>query len=434
MLLNNNLKINERGHLVFANADTSLLAKEFGTPLKVLDKQGIKNNCKMYLGTLKKCFGKGATAAYASKALSFVKLMELIKDTGMSVDVASIGEIYTAFLAGFDMSKVYYHSNYKSEQDIDYAINKGIGYFMVDNFEELDAINNRVEALRKAKNDTKKQKVILRIAPNVSVYTHKKITTGILDTKFGVSLYKAWDFIRKAQSLPNLILEGLHCHIGSQIFEIEPFIEAAKIMLRLIADTKIKIEKLVLGGGFAVRYVDTQKSMDYAKHIMDLSTAMKEEANKLQITIPNIVLEPGRSIVAENGISLYSVGVVKEVEGIRNYVIVDGGMTDNPRYALYESVYTVYNASRMHEPTDYEATVAGRACESGDLIGEGFKIAKPKKGDLLAVMTTGAYTYSMASNYNRFLRPSIVMVDEKGDAELVVRRESLEDLMKLDIK
>ena len=428
MLLNKNLKINDKGHLVFANADTTLLAKEFGTPLKVLDKQGIKDNCNLYLTTLKKCFGDNATAAYASKALSFIKLMEVIKGEGMSLDVASIGEIYTAYLAGFDMQKVYYHSNYKSENDIDYAINKGIGFFMVDNFEELDAIE------KQAKIHKKKQKVILRIAPNVSVYTHKKITTGILDTKFGVSLYKAWDFIKKAQSLPNLILEGLHCHIGSQIFEIEPFIEASKIMLRLIADTKIKIGTLVMGGGFAVKYVDKQADIDYTSHIEKLSIAMKDEAKKLGVEIPRIVLEPGRSIVANNGISLYSVGVIKEVEGIRNYIIVDGGMTDNPRYALYESLYTVYNASRMEDAVNYKATVAGRACESGDLIGEGFMLAKPQKDDVLAVMTTGAYTYSMASNYNKFLRPAIVMVDEDGVAELAVRREELDDLVQLDIK
>jgi len=425
-MLLDNIKINKEGKLVFANADTTLLAKEFSTPLKVLDKEGIKKSCKVYLDALEKYFGGGATAAYAAKALSFVKLMELVKECGMSLDTASPGEIYTAFLAGFDMSKVYYHSNYKSESDIDFAIEKGIGFFMVDNFEELGDIDNRAAFYKK------KQKVILRISPNVSVYTHKKITTGLKDTKFGVDLNKAWDFIKEAQNKKNLILEGLHCHIGSQIFEIEPFIEAAKIMLRLIKDTQINISTLVLGGGFAVRYTHEQQKVGYDKHIKDLSEAMKQEAKKLEIKIPRIVLEPGRSIVAENGISLYSVGVIKEVEGIKNYVIVDGGMTDNPRFSLYESKYTVYNASRMHETADYEASIAGRACESGDLIGEGIKIARPKKGDVLAVMTTGAYTYSMASNYNRFLKPCVVMIDKDGKGEVVIERESLEHLTKLD--
>jgi len=428
MLLNNNLKINEKGHLEFAKKDITLLAKKFGTPLIVLDKQGIKNNCNIYLNTLKKCFGQNATAAYACKALSFVKLMELMKDEGMSLDVASIGEIHTAHLAGFDMSKVYYHSNFKSVQDIDYAIKKGIGYFMADNFDELDDINTQAQL------HNKKQKVILRIAPNVSVSTHKKITTGLLDTKFGVSLVKAWDFIKKAQSLPYLFFEGLHCHIGSQIFEIEPYIEAAKIMLSLIADTKIKINTLVMGGGFAVRYIEKQPKIDYVKHIETLSSAMKNDANKLGIDLPRIVLEPGRSIIAENGISLYTVGVVKEVAGIRNYIITDGGMTDNPRYALYESPYTVYNANKMNEKQDYKATIAGRACESGDLIQEDVMTAKPQKGDIVAVAVTGAYTYSMASNYNRFMKPAIVMIDEDGSSEMAVRREELDDLVRLDMQ
>lgn len=420
------------GHLYFVGADVTKLAAKYGTPLQILDEEGIKNACKVYIEGVKKNFGKDAFVCYASKALSIVYLKKLLNKEGMCIDAASTGEIYTAFLAGYDMSKVYFHGNYKTKKDIEFAIDKGVGYFMVDNYDELESINSIARQKKVV------QKVFLRISPNIKPDTFAQAVTGAKDTKFGVQLEQAVNFVRKASTLSNIKYIGLHSHIGSQIFDVKPFLQASEVMLNLIAkiekDLVINTTALVLGGGFGVRYLESQPEFDYAKAIEDLARQVKSICKKLGIKMPAIGLEPGRSIVAQNGMTLYEVGCVKEINGASNYVIIDGGMSDNPRYALYEAPYTIYVANRMDEPKNFVATIAGRACESGDLIQKGVKIARPVNGDIIAVLTTGAYNYAMASNYNKMPRPAIVAVAKNTSTKIVVQRETLEDLVKLEIK
>jgi diaminopimelate decarboxylase len=262
--------------------------------------------------------------------------------------------------------------------------------------------------------------------------------TGSVDSKFGnaIKTGQAEKITRLALTLENVELVGFHCHIGSQIFEIDPFVEAAEVMIKYIADIKNKTgfeaKELNLGGGFGVRYVKEHPFFDYAKAIATLASKMKASAKKCGIDLPRIMLEPGRSLVADAGLTLYTVGSVKEIPDLKNYVSIDGGMADNPRYALYQSQYELHVANKVNEKEDYVCSVAGRCCESGDLIAENIKLCKPEKGDILAVLVTGAYNYSMASNYNRVPRAAVVMVND-GEAREIIRRESLEDIIRNDI-
>ncbi|MBR2461383.1 MAG: diaminopimelate decarboxylase, partial [Clostridia bacterium] len=339
----------------------------------------------------------------------------------------SSGELYTAASVGFDMSRVFFHGNNKTDADIEYAISLGVGWFVVDNTDELEAID------RIAGEKQIKQKILLRITPGIDPHTHKAIVTGKVDSKFGsaIATGQAMKIVAAALVCKNIELYGFHCHIGSQIFEIEPFIDAAETMLSFSAavlerfgfETKV----LNLGGGFGVRYVKEHPSFDYASAIGFLAKEMKNACAKLNIKLPAVVLEPGRSIVADAGITLYTVGSVKSIPDVKNYVSVDGGMPDNPRYALYQSQYEFVIANRAAEKSDFACSVAGRCCESGDLLGENIMLQRARKGDILAVEVTGAYNYSMASNYNRIPRPALVML-RGGEDYVAVARESFEDL------
>lgn len=433
-MLHKNLSINKNGRLCFAGVDTVALAEKYGTPLMLLDEQGVRTNCREYLNAVRKHFGACSFAAYASKALCFVGLYKILKEEGMRVDVASVGELHTAAASGFDCSQIYFHGNNKTDDDIKYALSKKIGYFMVDNFDELE----RVDVLAKAAGI--RQKIFLRLTPGVAAKTVKAIVTGDVDSKFGVGIAagQAEKFVKRALELSSIELCGFHCHIGSQIFETEPFIKAAENMLAFIAEIKAKTgyeaKELILGGGFAVRYTEQQPLINYEKNIAQIAACAKRTAKALGVKMPTIGLEPGRSIVAANMLTLYTVGSVKEISGIKNYVIVDGSMADNPRYALYKSPYTLILANRAKDKPNFQATVAGRTCESGDIIQENVSLPKPVRGDILAVLVTGGYNYSMASNYNRLPRPPIVMIDKNGKDIVAVKRESLDDLIKLDAK
>ncbi|HKL73416.1 MAG TPA: diaminopimelate decarboxylase [Clostridia bacterium] len=431
-MLHDNLKINEKGILQFAGRDTVELTEKYGTPLMVLDEDRIRNNCKVYKTAMEKHFGVGSMPLYASKALCFKGIYKIAKEEGIGIDVVSTGEIYTAVAANFPMEKAFFHGNNKTDDDVKYAIEKKVGFFVADNIEELDAIDFY------AQKANIKQKVLLRLTPGIDPHTHKSICTGNIDSKFGQAIgTNQADFITVyALSKKNIDLKGFHCHIGSQIFECEPFMEAADIMLDFIAEANKKYgflaEYLNLGGGFATRYVESDPIIDYDQNIAKISQHVKSQCKKYGLKLPKILMEPGRSIVANAGITLYTVGSVKEITGFKNYVSIDGGMTDNPRYALYQSPYTVLIANKASEKPSYRCTIAGRCCESGDLIQENTLIAKPKRGDILAVLVTGAYNYAMSSNYNKIGKPPIVMV-AKGEDYLAVRRETREDLTKLDI-
>lgn len=424
--------VNDEGHLTLAGVDTVSLAKEYGTPLMVMDENKIRETCRIYRNAVTECFGSDALPLFASKALSFKGIYRIIAEEGLGSDAVSSGELYTAKAAGFDLGKMVFHGNNKTDFDIRYAIENGVGRFVVDNLEELEAISRIAGELNV------RQRIQLRITPGIDPHTHKAIATGRIDSKFGsaIATGQAEAITRAALKTENVELTGFHCHIGSQIFETEPFVSAADIMIEYIADIKEKTgfsaQELNLGGGFGVRYVKEHPMPDYAEMIRTVADGIKELVNRHGIAMPRIMLEPGRSLVAAAGLTLYTVGSVKEIPEFKNYVSVDGGMADNPRYALYQSQYDVRLANKMNERADFVCSVAGRCCESGDLLAENIMLPKAKRGDILAVLVTGAYNYSMASNYNRLQRPAIVMIKD-GHPYVAVNRESFESLVLNDV-
>lgn len=427
-----NLSINEKGHLTFAGLDAVELAEKYGTPLYVMDENKIREHIRTYKDAMFKHFPSGSMPEFASKALSIKQMYRILKEEGIDADVVSCGELYTAFAAGFPMSRVFFHGNNKTDSDIQFALEKGVGYFVCDNADEVVALN------KIAKDFGIRQNVLLRVSPGIDPHTHKKISTGSVDSKFGVAIEtgQALELTQQILNCENLNLVGFHCHIGSQIFESEPFITAAEIMIKFICEVESKLsykaEMLNLGGGFGVRYVESEPEIDYAEKIEELAKAIENICKENNTQVPIIHLEPGRSLVADAGITLYKIGSVKEIKEHKNYVSIDGGMADNPRYTLYESPYTVILASRADEKCDFCADIAGRCCESGDIIQENVSLPKPNRNEILAVLTTGAYNYSMASNYNRLQKPPVVMIKD-GKDYLAVKRESFEDITNLDI-
>ena len=432
MILHSHLDVNEKGRLTIGGVDTVELATEYGTPAYILDENVIRENCRTYRRAATEHFGADALPLYASKALCFTGIYKIAAEEGMGVDCVSGGELYTAKKAGFPAEKIYFHGNNKTDRDIRDAMDMGVGTFVVDNCDELRAISEE------AQKRSITQRILLRITPGIDPHTHRAVVTGNVDSKFGNPIVtgQAMEIVKQALDTKNVRLVGLHCHIGSQIFDLEPFSDAADIMVRFIADIKkecgFEVEELNLGGGFGVRYTEYDREIDYASAIRDIAAIVTGYCEKNAIRMPRIILEPGRSLVAAAGITLYTVGSVKEIPGFRNYISVDGGMPDNPRYALYQSQYTALIANKANEEKTYRATIAGRCCESGDLLGENMEIQNAKRGDILAVLVTGAYNYSMASNYNRLPRPPIVMVKD-GKARIVVKRETYDDIVANDV-
>lgn len=432
MILYEHLSVNDKGHLTVGGADTVELAEKYGTPLYLLDENVIRAQCRIYRNAAHRHFGADALPLYASKALSFTGIYKIAAEEGMGIDCVSGGELYTAKRAGFPAEKIYFHGNNKTDRDICDAMDMGVGTFVVDGLDELRAVS--AEAVRRGIT----QRILLRITPGIDPHTHRAIITGNVDSKFGsaIATGQAMEAVKAALAADGVCLAGLHCHIGSQIFDVEPFADAAKIMTEFIAEIRdvcnYEIKELNLGGGLGVRYTEYDREIDYAQAIADIAQVVKTLCREKGVAMPRVILEPGRSLVAAAGVTLYTVGSVKEIHGFKNYISVDGGMPDNPRYALYQSQYTALIANRADEPRDYRATVAGRCCESGDLIGENMEIQKARRGDTLAVLVTGAYNYSMASNYNRLPRPPIVMLRDGKDS-LAVKRESYEDLVRNDV-
>jgi len=431
-MLHSNLGINEKGHLTIGGVDTVDLAKEYGTALMVLDEARIRSNMRMYIDSMKKYFGEGSAPLLASKALCCKELYRIAASEGMNTDIVSPGELYTAVSAGFPMENAYFHGNNKTDEDIRYAIDAGIGYFIVDNREELDMIDSYAAEKGIVQN------VLLRLSPGIDPHTHAKISTGSVDSKFGTAIEtgQAEELVAYTLTKKNVKLDGFHCHIGSQIFDIDPFCDAADIMLEFIAHIRDSLgftaTVLNLGGGFGVRYVESHPEIDIPGNIARIADHVRNACDEYSIPMPKILMEPGRSIVADAGITLYSVGSVKTITGYKSYVSVNGGMTDNPRYALYQSEYSILVANKADMPTDFRCTIAGRCCESGDLLQEDICIQKPVRGDILAVLVTGAYNYAMSSNYNRVPRPAVVMVKD-GKSRVVIRRESFEHMTSLDV-
>ncbi len=431
-MLHTNLGIGENGHLYFAGMDTVELAKKYATPLMLLDENRIRERCRLYINAMKKHMGESARPLLASKALCFKGIYKIAAEEGMCTDIVSPGELYIAKSAGFPLENAYFHGNNKTDADIEFAIDCGIGYFIVDNKEEFYKISEY---------SAKKgivQKILLRLSPGIDPHTHAKISTGSVDSKFGTAIEtgQAEQFVLEVVKDKNVEFCGFHCHVGSQIFESEPFCDAADIMMKFIAEMKEKhgytAKVLNLGGGFGVRYTEDDPEIDYEEKIAEVASHLKDSCKALGLEMPQILMEPGRSMVADAGITLYSVGSAKTITGYKSYISIDGGMTDNPRYALYGSRYTVCIANKATQPKDHIATIAGRCCESGDLIGEEMPVQEAVRGDILAVLVTGAYNYSMASNYNKIPRPPIVMIKDGKDT-VAVRRETYADLVALDV-
>ena len=431
-MLYDNLSVNEKGHLTIGGLDAADLADRFGAPLYVLDEDRVRANCRTYVKALADHMPAGSYPLFAGKALCFKGLYPVLDDEGMGADVVSPGEIFTALAGGFPAERLYFHGNNKTDEDIAYALESGVGTFIVDNHNELDALDRLAAAFGK------KQRVLLRVTPGIDPHTLQAINTGRIDCQFGVPIEtgQAARFVAAAMEKANLDVAGFHSHIGSQIFEAEPFCDAVDILLafaqKMRQELGFTVRVLNLGGGFGVRYQESDPAVDIAENIRKLSEHLKSGCAALDYPVPQVLLEPGRSIVADACVTLYRAGGVKTIEGYRSYVTVNGGMTDNPRYALYRSAYTVLPADRMNDRADFVCTVAGRCCESGDLIQENVTLPEPRRDDLIAVLTTGAYNFSMASNYNRLCRPALVMVKD-GQARLAVRRQTFEDLTACDL-
>ena len=427
-----NLSINSENHLVIGQHDTVELAKKFGTPLYVLDEDLMRDNCRAYKNAIDTYYDGHGLVLFASKALCTMYTGRLVEEEGLGADVVSGGELYTLYKAGFPMEKVFFHGNNKTPDEIELALNCGVGHIVVDNKYELELLN------RIANEKNVNQRILFRIKPGIDAHTHDFVKTGQIDSKFGVALEngEAYEIHKLALSMSNIQIDGVHCHIGSQIFDVEPFCEAAKVMIGFIADLYdklgIKVKILNLGGGFGIKYTATDDPIAPSEYIHKVTNVVKELAQEKGIDLPFLVFEPGRSIVASAGITLYTVGCVKEIENVRTYVSIDGGMCDNPRYILYGSKYTAVLANNASAEPVAPITIAGKCCESGDLIQEHVMMPQIHVGDTLAVLATGAYNYSMSSNYNRIPRPPIVAVSG-NEAKIIVKRETYDDLIKNDV-
>lgn len=420
-------------HLTFGGQDTVELAKQYGTPLYLMDEDRIRHNCRVYTEAFRKHFRADSRPLYASKACSFKQMYRIMKEEHMGVDVVSVGEICTAAQAGFDMGLSFFHSNNKTDADIAYAMDNGVGYFVADNTEEVRAIE-REAAARQIR-----QKVLLRLTPGIDPHTYEAVNTGMVDSKFGSAIEtgQAEEITVFTMAQPHIELLGYHCHVGSQVFGEDVFQRASVVMLEFSAEMQKKhgfvTRCLDLGGGYGVPYVESDGKVDIATRIGEVAEAIHGACKRLGIEEPAIFMEPGRSIAADAGMTLYTVGNVKRIPGYKNYVSIDGGMTDNPRYALYGSRYTCLPASRMDEACAMPCALVGRCCESGDIIQKDTAMPESTaRGDIVAVCTTGAYNYSMASNYNRVGRPPIVML-RNGESYVAVRRETVEDICSLDL-
>jgi len=429
------LKINALGHLEIGGADCVDLANRFSTPLYVFDEAYIRSMMRVYKETIEKKYQGNGMVLYASKAFSCKAIYRIAAQEGIGVDVVSGGELYTALQAAFPSENIYMHGNNKLDYEIGEALDAKIGCIVADSFSELDKID------AEAKKRGIVQRVLLRINPGVEAHTHAYIQTAKTDSKFGFSVADgtAERVTAYALSKKNLKMEGFHCHIGSQIFEKQSFVLAAKKCMDFAAKIKetcgFEMQTLNLGGGFGIWYTDEDRQISvdqYAEYLEALIEEIEAQAAYHGMKKPYLLIEPGRSIIGEAGITLYTVGAIKEIPEVRKYVAIDGGMFDNPRYALYQSKYTPVLANRATEANEEIVTIAGKCCESGDIIAANVSLPKVRSGDLLAILSTGAYNYSMAMNYNRNKIPPCVLVKD-GRAEYIVKPQTYEDLTRNDV-
>ncbi|APH04542.1 diaminopimelate decarboxylase [Bacillus weihaiensis] len=431
MFLHGTSQINDKGHLEIGGVDTVKLAEKYGTPLYIYDVALIRDRARSFKETFEK-MGVQAQVAYASKAFSSVAMFQLIDEEGLSLDVVSGGELYTAITSGFPASRIHLHGNNKSQAELKMALDAEVGCIVVDNFYELQLLEEL------SVNYTRKVPVLLRVTPGVEAHTHDYITTGQEDSKFGFGLLNGQieAAIESVLHSEGLNLLGIHCHIGSQIFDTTGFVLAAERVFEKIKEWQTNYsyvpEVVNLGGGFGIRYTEEDQPLPATYYVEQIVEAVKKQVDVLGINMPEIWIEPGRSLVGDAGTTLYTVGSQKTVPNIREYVAIDGGMSDNIRPALYQAKYEAVLANRVTEKHDTNVSIAGKCCESGDMLIWDLPLPKVKPNDLLAVFCTGAYGYSMANNYNRIPRPAVVFV-ENGEDHLVIKRESFEDLIVNDL-
>ncbi len=429
MMLLGTQRVNEAGHLEIGGVDTTRLAAEFGTPLYVIDEAAFRAKARAYLSAFRARYPR-VEVSYAGKAFLCTGFCKVVEQEGLNLDVASGGELFTALRAGFPAERISLHGNNKSVEELRMALEARVGHIIIDNFLEIDLLTELTAGLKEP------QPVLLRVAPGIDPHTHKRISTGQVDTKFGfdVGSGAALTAIRRVQELPGLRFRGLHCHVGSQLLDTECHEASVGIMADLLIqvhrDLGVTCEELNVGGGLGIRYLPGQQPPSLEEFADTVTGIVKRKLDEAGLPYPVLLQEPGRSMIGEAGTTLYSLGSVKVVPGVRTYVSVDGGLSDNPRPALYEAKYSVLSAGKADQPHDRTVTVAGKHCET-DILFWDVPLADPRPGDLLAVQSTGAYNYAMASNYNRFRRPAVVLVNE-GRADLLVRRETLEDLVAQD--
>lgn len=421
----------EAGHLTLGGCDTVDLAKEFGTPLYVFDEADLRATCRRF----REAFGSRyaeTSVVYAAKAYIGRALAALLAEEGLGLDVVSGGELAVARSVDFPMERVDFHGNNKSATELREALDAGVGRVMVDNFHELLLLNDAAQAMGR------RQKALLRVTPDVDPHTHAHISTGALDSKFGLPLTggRAEEALVEALAAPGLEVVGLHCHVGSQIFEAEVYVKAVDVMLEFATRMRerhgFELREFSPGGGIPLQYTRDETAPDVAEYADTIIGALKEACRKHSLSLPKLSVEPGRSLVGRAGVALYGVGSSKEVPGVRTYVAVDGGMADNIRTALYDARYEALVANRIEEEPTERVTIAGKYCESGDVLVRDADLPKLWAGDIIAIPGAGAYCLAMASNYNCSLKPAIVMVKD-GHARLIRRRETYEDLMRCDV-
>ncbi len=427
-------RVNSHGHLEVGGCDTIELAREFGTPLYVMDEQAIRDTCQAYRRAFESRYQR-VDISFASKAFLNMAVCKVMEEEGVGLDVASAGELYTAMKAEFPAERIVLHGNNKSEQELRLGLRYGVSRVVVDNFQELRQLAALADELGKS------QKILLRVTPGIDPHTHRRIRVGQEDTKFGLSVANGDALAAVTEALrvaPRVVITGVHCHIGSQLLDTVAHEQAIDIMvgfMRSVRDaTGWTPDDLDIGGGLGIRYTADQRPPAIDEFAERTVAALQAALTKYDVTPPSLWQEPGRSLVGEAGTTLYTVGAVKHVtveDGVKTYVGIDGGMSDNPRPQLYDAVYNALVANKMGEPKDQIVCIAGKHCETDILIPQ-VKLGNVRTGDILAVQSTGAYNFAMASNYNRFVKPACIFV-RGGRADLVSRRETLDDVVRLDI-
>ncbi|PEB42439.1 diaminopimelate decarboxylase [Bacillus pseudomycoides] len=427
MYLHGTSRINEQGHLEIGGCDTTQLAKQYGTPLYVYDEASIREKCRAFHRAFQES-GFSYQVAYASKAFLCMEMCRVAREENMSLDVVSGGELYTALQAGFPASRIHFHGNNKTEEEIVMALQADVGCFVVDNFFEMEILHDLAQQYGKIVN------ILIRVTPGVEAHTHEYITTGQDDSKFGfgVSAGQAMQAIRIALEKSNYNVLGIHSHIGSQIFETAGFVRAVEVLHNFLEEireqTGYVVTVLNVGGGFGIRYTEADRPLTLETYVHAVTDAVREQFTRNNYPLPEIWIEPGRSIVGDAGTTIYTVGAVKDIPGIRKYVSVDGGMTDNLRPALYGARYEAMLANRGEEEAEEVVSIAGKCCESGDMLIWDIELPQVATADLLAISCTGAYGYSMANNYNRIRRPAVVFA-KGGASQIVVERETYENII-----